>query len=299
MLLSPSRLSSDSHICSLSRHLPHRLVLAESAPLLRVPCISAYLMIKRELECQLGIEATMAIGLSACVIHDERFSELIRCACKKATPSQQQAFELLSDCFDSGVEGTFMTNCVQVPGKPMHQAACSDGDFAVYGTYSLINHSCECNAQLRHRPDGKLFVVALRDIFAGEEITDNYVSELGDDIAQRGLIRRRLRERWRFDCACERCTRDAIETPDALPTAPAAIGMSELAKNDVLMGVNSWDYLLPTASQRSTVEISDIDTSAEATKMMLVGINSWDATNFLDIMNANKDLDALRSGSLE
>ena len=47
----------------------------------------------------------------------------------------------------------------------------------------LLNHSCapNCEAQL---DDGHIWIVALRDIKAGEELTFNYGYELNDEMAQ-------------------------------------------------------------------------------------------------------------------
>ena len=68
------------------------------------------------------------------VAHDERLGTRVRAAYEAAPPAAQQAFDALSDCFDAGVVGKFLSNCLQLPGALSTQTACSDAEFAVYGT---------------------------------------------------------------------------------------------------------------------------------------------------------------------
>jgi len=43
-----------------------------------------------------------------------------------------------------------------------------------YGTAAFINHSCEPNCETTEDEDGRVWVFALRDIAAGEELTYDY-----------------------------------------------------------------------------------------------------------------------------
>jgi hypothetical protein len=70
----------------------------------------------------------------------------------------------------------------------------------------LINHSCVPNAGLRFREDG-VFLIAIRDIAAGEEISWDYSTTLADDS-------------WTMRCACGAPScRGTIAAFDTLPPA--------------------------------------------------------------------------------
>jgi SET domain-containing protein len=49
-----------------------------------------------------------------------------------------------------------------------------------YGTAAFINHSCEPNCETSEAEDGRVWIVALRDIAAGEELTYDYDLYDGD-----------------------------------------------------------------------------------------------------------------------
>lgn len=82
-----------------------------------------------------------------------------------------------------------------------------------------INHSCVPNAVARwemHRGErGEMRVVAKRRIEMGEEITISY-----------GVKASRLKEKFGFDCDCERCSRDVL-TADGEGDALKEIGTDE------------------------------------------------------------------------
>lgn len=67
-------------------------------------------------------------------------------------------------------------------------------------TLARINHSCAPNARI-HVNGAEATVLAERNVYPGDEITISYVdSEM--NVAER---RKELKERWFFDCKCERC----------------------------------------------------------------------------------------------
>ncbi|KAF2804988.1 SET domain-containing protein [Mytilinidion resinicola] len=74
---------------------------------------------------------------------------------------------------------------------------------AVFDNVARINHSCLPNAQGNfHSTLGRFNVHALRDIKSGEEVTLNYLPELGSLAASRGS---KLQEGYGFDCDCPAC----------------------------------------------------------------------------------------------
>src|SRR5690606_28860596 len=64
-----------------------------------------------------------------------------------------------------------------------------------------MNHSCAPNALL-HVNGAKASVLALKVVHPGDEITVCYV----DPDLPVEHRRKELKERWFFDCMCERCT---------------------------------------------------------------------------------------------
>jgi SET domain-containing protein len=58
----------------------------------------------------------------------------------------------------------------------------SDGKHVIdgYGEAAFINHSCDPNCETRETDDGRVWIVALRDIAAGEELTYDYGLYDGD-----------------------------------------------------------------------------------------------------------------------
>ncbi|KAF2495771.1 SET domain-containing protein [Lophium mytilinum] len=74
---------------------------------------------------------------------------------------------------------------------------------AVFDNVARINHSCLPNAQGNfHSTLGRFNVHALRDIKSGEEVTLNYLPELGAVAASRGS---KLRKGYGFECDCVAC----------------------------------------------------------------------------------------------
>jgi hypothetical protein len=80
---------------------------------------------------------------------------------------------------------------------PDHVMEVADGEvFLASGDIDdYVNHSCEPNCRLDFRPDGRVFLVALRDIAAGEELSFDYATTttLAGIAAFPG---------WRFACLC-------------------------------------------------------------------------------------------------
>jgi SET domain-containing protein len=59
-----------------------------------------------------------------------------------------------------------------------------DGEFVIdgHGTAMFINHSCDANCET-DESDGRVWIVAIRDIAAGEELTYDYnLYDGGDDL---------------------------------------------------------------------------------------------------------------------
>ncbi|KAG5973099.1 hypothetical protein E4U56_005299 [Claviceps arundinis] len=95
--------------------------------------------------------------------------------------------------------GTVQTNAL----------ACGEGSSisAVYPTLCLINNACRPNCQQTWNQEAKHETIhAIRDIAAGEEITIAYIPSSSS--AQR---RHYLKEKFRFDCACEMCVLPAAD----------------------------------------------------------------------------------------
>lgn len=59
----------------------------------------------------------------------------------------------------------------------------SDGKQVIdgYGTAAFINHSCDPNCETEEDEEGRVWIVALRDIQAGEELTYDYSLYDGED----------------------------------------------------------------------------------------------------------------------
>ncbi|CAE7744234.1 SET5, partial [Symbiodinium pilosum] len=80
-----------------------------------------------------------------------------------------------------------------------------DGRTALYATACRANHSCLPRARLSVEADGRVRLVALTPIRAGDEVTVSYLSE--SDLLEPSSIRRKLlRQTWGFLCSCQRCT---------------------------------------------------------------------------------------------
>jgi SET domain-containing protein len=74
---------------------------------------------------------------------------------------------------------------------------------AVFPNISRINHSCVPNAQGNfHDELGRFNIHATRDIAMGEELTLNYLQELG---AAREMRQERLISGYGFSCECKAC----------------------------------------------------------------------------------------------
>jgi hypothetical protein len=63
-----------------------------------------------------------------------------------------------------------------------------------------VNHSCKPNCQ-QQTADGGTKLVALRDIFAGEELSYSYVALEGGSVERKDCIH----SNWGFHCNCARC----------------------------------------------------------------------------------------------
>ena len=75
----------------------------------------------------------------------------------------------------------------------------------------LLNHSCAPNSFARCGASGVLEVVAIRDVKEGEELTISYVDLISDDMLQGDKRREALRDKYLFECKCERCEEEGGE----------------------------------------------------------------------------------------
>lgn len=185
-------------------------VLEESRPLVRAAC-AVHLHALQE-ETAMLVSMGYIADYWAHVLKDRRVCECLRASVDGSGPADAAAFLELQDAFDTpGAEGRFLTNSIQLPAPEVADRGTILGDLAVYRIYSRINHSCEPNVRVQVRSDGRLSVVAARGIEAGEEVMDHYMAEvdaLGDVPGLRAETRRRLKDRWRFQCDCARCRRE-------------------------------------------------------------------------------------------
>jgi SET domain len=88
--------------------------------------------------------------------------------------------------------GLLWTNCF---------ACAAGGGQALFPTFSFASHSCRPNCTHSVFPNRTLALQAKTVIAAGEEFTISYISTV------QGLLKRRvkLRDKWFFECGCERC----------------------------------------------------------------------------------------------
>ncbi|KAJ1565693.1 SET and MYND domain-containing protein 3 [Nowakowskiella sp. JEL0078] len=82
---------------------------------------------------------------------------------------------------------------------------------ATFPLGALINHSCIPNCSVMYefgRNPGKIYqvITTLRNINAGEELTDAYVDGMAEKILRRNL----LLDRYKFLCECSRCSFDKL-----------------------------------------------------------------------------------------
>lgn len=80
--------------------------------------------------------------------------------------------------------------------------------------HSRINHSCNPNC-VSSLDGTNVFLIALREINANEEITVSYT----DSSKPRAIRQEYLKNNLFFDCKCELCTSNEFEAPEALRTA--------------------------------------------------------------------------------
>ncbi|BGP34992.1 hypothetical protein JCM10296v2_006816 [Rhodotorula toruloides] len=94
---------------------------------------------------------------------------------------------------------------------------------------ALFNHSCRPNAVIvfptfpsptSTSPSRYMSVVAIRPIEPGEEIVTSYV----DLALTRELRQKELKERYKFDCACEECGSEGVRPREALSCPKASKG---------------------------------------------------------------------------
>jgi len=102
-------------------------------------------------------------------------------------------------------------------------------------------------------PVGRLAVVTTRPVAAGEELTISYL-DLTDSAAH-GTAKRRtavLREKYLFDCACERCCSDHDDEGDAATSSAAATAAAAAAAP-----VAATAAPLPTPPKRISITVPE------------------------------------------
>lgn len=86
----------------------------------------------------------------------------------------------------------------EAAGRP-HDHIMEVGDGVVFlptgGFDDFLNHSCDPNCRLDYRPDGRVFLVALRDIAPGEELSFDYATTTTSDGVE-------AFPDWCFKCLC-------------------------------------------------------------------------------------------------
>jgi SET domain-containing protein len=86
----------------------------------------------------------------------------------------------------------------EAAGRP-HDHIMEVGDGVVFlptgGLDDFLNHSCDPNCRLDYQPDGRVFLVALRDIAAGEELSFDYATTTTADGVD-------AFPDWRLKCTC-------------------------------------------------------------------------------------------------
>lgn len=95
------------------------------------------------------------------------------------------------------------TNSVDLPQRLNQTSSdCRAAGYAVFPTFSYLNHSCMANCRYHISHENKIITVrAMRPIMEGEEITISYIG-----ITLGNIIRRKSFQRhWRFTCGCKRC----------------------------------------------------------------------------------------------
>lgn len=96
---------------------------------------------------------------------------------------------------------------------------------AIYPRASLLNHSCESNAEAVR--DGRTMrIIAKRDIANGEEITISYV----DTNAPLSARVDQLQRAYFFRCQCQRCEREEREAQDGARTRVTYAGSARTPK---------------------------------------------------------------------
>ena len=79
---------------------------------------------------------------------------------------------------------------------------CRAPGYAVFPTFSYLNHNCMANCRYHISHDNKSITVrAMRPILMGEEITISYIGTTLGNIIRRKSFQRH----WRFTCGCKRC----------------------------------------------------------------------------------------------
>jgi len=153
-------------------------------------CLAARL--KRRLS---GLEDAQASLARSLVGESDALPPLTRAEFAEWTP----AVEALS----SGAEPAFsathaLSVCLRNEFRLLDDRGAPSGA-ALYPATARANHSCAPNIRAYGLDGWVLRVEALRDIAAGEELLNSYVSVSDGPAPERAAW---LRSRWLFDCAC-------------------------------------------------------------------------------------------------
>lgn len=103
---------------------------------------------------------------------------------------------------DSSTIRIWNTNHLALP-HPAHQTQ-GDTVGCLYAKASLVNHSCEPNADYMFTTENHIVIIATRDIAQGEEVTHSYVEPR---IQMKSPRKRKaaILERTKFECQCVAC----------------------------------------------------------------------------------------------
>lgn len=89
----------------------------------------------------------------------------------------------------------------------------------LYPVMCRLNHSCRPNCVRIGTPLG-MYLVALKDVRSGEELTISYCAEHVVEYVDSEVVKSRLMRNWRFTCACDFCTAGGgANTVDDVATA--------------------------------------------------------------------------------
>ncbi|KXZ45847.1 hypothetical protein GPECTOR_50g641 [Gonium pectorale] len=151
---------------------------------------------------------TFAAGWGAGGVTGSEASEVAAAAQSVAAVLSNALEVALHPPFAAGLIGSGRaTPAASAPAPTVAVPAPHSAPLALYRYGCRVNHSCRPTAALHFRPGGQLMVRLTADLPAGGQVSAAYV----DPALPRGRRRALLRDRYGFDCACERCVGAPVE----------------------------------------------------------------------------------------